>query len=206
MRVYFVRHGTSTLTEAKHQLPDTRLSELGVKQADAVSRRFAHVPIDIVLTSSYARALQTAQAIENVRRVPLVQSDLLIERKMPSQFLGRAVDDPEVTPVHQAIRKHFYDLGWHYADEENMFDLLSRARAALNLIISQEKGGVVVVTHGYFLTVLVFCILFGETADPRSFQSFRNHTSNSNAGITLCEYTDGKWRLVTWNDCSHLGI
>lgn len=204
MKVYFVRHGSSTLTEARHQRPETRLSELGFKQALAVSRRLTNIPVDIILTSTYSRALQTARVIENHKHAPLIQTDLLTERKMPSEFLGKEIDDPKVVPVHQAIREHFHDPGWHHTDEENAADLLSRAGKTLDLIISQRGESVVVVTHGYFLIVLVFSILFDRSTDSRLLQQFRGHMSASNAGLTLCEYVGGRWSLVTWNDFSHL--
>lgn len=204
MKVYFVRHGSSTLTEARHQRPETRLSELGFKQALAVSRRLTNIPVDIILTSTYSRALQTARVIENHKHAPLIQTDLLTERKMPSEFLGKEVDDPRVVPVHQAIREHFHDPRWHHTDEENAAELLSRAGKALDFIVSQKGESVVVVTHGYFLIVLVFSILFDRSTDSRLLQQFRGHMSASNAGLTLCEYVGGKWSLVTWNDFSHL--
>lgn len=205
MKVYFVRHGRSSLGESRHQLPDTSLSEQGLREAEAVARRFTHLSIDTILTSSYTRALQTAAEIEKIKSVPLVESELLIERKMPSLFLGKSVDDPAILPTHQQIREHFYDPGWHYADEENFADLTARARKALDFILSQKKEHVVVVTHGYFLIVMMYIILFGEHVDPKAFKSFRDHMINSNTGITLCEYIDGTWKLLTWNDIAHLG-
>ena len=79
MKVYFVRHGESVLGEQKHQLPESPLSEIGIKQAATIAQRFTHIPIDLILTSSYTRAIQTAQAIEKIKGVPLIKSDLLIE-------------------------------------------------------------------------------------------------------------------------------
>ncbi len=205
MKVYFVRHGESELTEAKHQSPETPLSKRGNQQASFTAHRFTNIPIDLILTSSYTRALQTAQAIKEVKAVAVNQSDLLIERRMPSSFLSKSIHDPKIMPIHQTIREHFYEPGWHYADEENFTDLITRVKAALEFIHSQEKENIVVVTHGYFLTVMIYFILFEENADPQSFQSFRDHTANSNTGITLCEYIDDKWKLLTWNDIAHLG-
>lgn len=123
---------------------------------------------------------------------------------MPSLFLGKLTKDPTIASIHQSIREHFYDPNWHYADEENFNDLTKRAKAALEFIHSQKKKNIAVVTHGYFLTVLIYYILFGEQTDSKSFQAFRDHTANSNTGITLCEYNEGAWKLWTWNDRAHL--
>jgi broad specificity phosphatase PhoE len=205
MKVYFVRHGVSTLTESKHQTPETPLSDVGIKQTIAIANRFTNIPIEVILTSSYTRALQTAQEIEKITSVSLVESDLLVERKMPSQFYGKPVHDPEIVPIHNTIRENFYNQDWHYADEENFIDLFSRAKKALSYIVSQQKEHVAVVTHGYFLTVMIFYFLFGEGINSHAFKSFRDHTANSNTGLTLCEYKDGIWKLLTWNDIAHLG-
>lgn len=207
VKVYFVRHGQSTfnIEKTRHQFPQTPLSELGHKQAAAVAKRFESIPIDLVLTSSYTRALQTAQAIEAIKHVPLVKSDLLIERKMPSLFHGQLMNDPDILTIHQTIREHFSEPEWHYADEENFTDLVSRVKAVLDFTRSQNKEHIVVVTHGYFLVLLISFILFGENVTYPLFASFRDHAAYSNTGVTLCEYKKEKWKLLTWNDYAHLG-
>ena len=204
MKVYFIRHGESVLTDKRYQPPDTPLSDLGIKQATMVAQRITHLPVELILTSTYIRALQTAQAIVKMTSVPLIKNDLLTERKMPSQFMGKFIDDPEVVPIHQTIREHFYDPQWHYAEEENFPDLLSRVKLALDLILSQKKEHIVVVTHGYFLSVLIFYVLFGDQADPPLFTAFRDHAICSNASITTCEYNNPEWKLLSWNDYAHL--
>lgn len=205
MKVYFVRHGQSELTETKHQLPKTPLSKLGMKQANAIAKRFNNLPIEVILSSVYTRAKQTAQKIYSIKNVPIIESELLIERKMPSEFYGKAVDDPSIIPIHNTIREHFYDSSWHYEQEENFYDLQKRAKDALALMTSQKKEHIAVVTHGYFLTFLLFLIILGDDADPKYFRMFRDHTANSNTGLTLCEYNKDTWKLLTWNDIAHLG-
>lgn len=204
MKVYFVRHGESELTEKVHQFPESPLSNLGLQQATSLAKRFIPIPIDLILTSTYKRAVQTALEIEKLKQVPVVQSNLLVERRMPSSFLGKSVDDPLIVSLHKTIREHFYEEKWHLMDEENFADLLARAKEGINFIISQKKEHIVAVTHGYFLTVIIFYILFGEQIEPKSFQFFRKHISNSNTGITMCEHVKGVWKLVTWNDIAHL--
>lgn len=204
MKVYFIRHGESVLTDKRYQPPETPLSDLGTKQATAIAQRLTCFPIDLILTSSYTRALQTAQVIEKANSIPLLQSDLLTERKMPTLFLGKSIDDPAIIPIHQTIRKHFYDPQWHYAEEENFSDLLSRVKISLDFIHSQQKENIIIVTHGYFLSILIFYVLFGDQVNPELFTSFRDHAICSNAGLTLCKYEDKKWKLLSWNDCAHL--
>ena len=65
MKVYFVRHGqTNSNKESRHQFPETPLSDHGLTQADAVAKRFKHLKVDLIISSPYTRALQTATAIK----------------------------------------------------------------------------------------------------------------------------------------------
>ena len=205
MRVYFVRHGESALSEMRHQFPDTPLSANGYVQAEALSGRFIHLPIDIILSSTYTRALETAQIIKRIqlRDVQLIKSELLVERKMPTVFWGKETNDADIEAIHMQLREHFYEPNWHYADEENFTNLLFRAKRAFELIESQKKAHIVVVTHGYFLLVLLYYMLFGMKVDPLVFRSFREHVANSYTGLTVCDYIHDTWKLVTWNDLSH---
>lgn len=205
MKVYFVRHGESELGEGYHQRPETSLGSVGKKQVRTIAQRFKNIPIDLIITSTHLRALQTAKEIEKVNSSPLILSDLLNERRMPDSFLGKSVVDKEIVDIHNVIREHFDEPGWHYAEEENFKDLISRADKVVDFILSQGKDSILVVTHGYFLTVIVYFLLSGESSNGESFKSFRKHTSNSNTGITLCEYKNSEWKLITWNDTSHLG-
>ncbi|MDQ5954624.1 MAG: hypothetical protein QG583_552 [Patescibacteria group bacterium] len=209
MNVYFIRHGKSiynndTFESKIHQPANTPLSEIGVDQAKALADRFSQIPLDLILCSTYPRAIQTAAEIEKMNVVPLLQSDLFIERKMPSSFDGKAVEDPEIVPIHNTIREHFDEVGFHYSDEENYHDLINRAKKALRFIISQEKENIVVVTHGYFINVLITYLLFEENSTLPILRSLIKHTDYSNTGITTCRYADNLWQVLTINDYTHL--
>lgn len=206
MKVYFVRHGQSIFNkEERHQFPDTPLSDEGLKQAEAIGNRFNNILLDLILSSPYKRALQTAQKIQKVTHAPLTQVDLFKERKHPSIYWDKLHRDPEIQLIHAQIREHIHDPGWHYADEENFTDLLLRSKEALNFIASQKKENVAVVTHGYFLSFMIHFMLYEKNLTPELFKSFREHSTYSNTGLTMCEFTDDKWRLLTWNDYAHLG-
>jgi broad specificity phosphatase PhoE len=62
--VYFVRHGSTDGNEqGAYQHVHTPLSELGRRQAACVARRFERIPVDIVITSDMARAVETGRCI-----------------------------------------------------------------------------------------------------------------------------------------------
>ena len=81
MDVYLVRHGETPLNAARIlQFPDTPLSEHGSAQAERVGRRLATAGINRVLTSDYARARATADAIHAATGAPVELEPLLRER------------------------------------------------------------------------------------------------------------------------------
>lgn len=204
MNVYFVRHGRSEMGDGIHQTTDTPLSDAGKLQAEEVAKRFGDVKIDLILTSTSARALMTGNEIKKVKDVPLVECDLLVERRMPDIFLGKSIDDPEITPIHNEMRKNFDNDSWRFADEENFHDLRKRVDQALNFIASQNKEEIVVVTHGYFLTFLVFEILLNKKGALNDLRQMQKSSSHQNTGITVCVYKKNKWKLLTWNDHTHI--
>ena len=77
MRLYFVRHGQS---EAKVQrvisnrdLPHP-LTELGRRQAEALARSLADVPLAALFSSPIMRAVQTAQIVAGFKSLPCLTS------------------------------------------------------------------------------------------------------------------------------------
>lgn len=206
MNVYFVRHGQSIFNKKpRHQYPDTPLSEEGILQANLLGKRFKNITLDAIITSPFSRAKNTAQEIEKASNVSFIESELLIERKMPSAFLGKFVDDPEIAGIHEEMRQNMSNLDWRHSDEENFSDLIKRGRDTLDFIISQNNNSMAVITHGHFLQILTYIMIFDDQISPEAFVKFQHNIEFSNTGITLCEYKDNKWKVLTLNDYAHLG-
>lgn len=199
MKIYFVRHGESQQTDHVFQSPSTPLSDQGVLQAQAVAKTFSDASVDLLVSSPYVRALQTAQIIETSTRISVIQNPLFTERKMPTSFEGKPVNQEAISLTHQQIRQNFFNKDWHHEDEENFYDLQTRVRTARDWLISQNKETVVVATHGYFLAIMVFDILFGNTDSHHLFKSFKTNTEFSNGGITVVEFQTGTWRIISMN-------
>ena len=81
MKVHLVRHGETPLNAVRVlQHPDTPLSERGITQAARVAKRLADAGIATIVTSDYARALATAEAIHAATGAPIEVEPLLRER------------------------------------------------------------------------------------------------------------------------------
>ncbi len=206
MRVYFVRHGQSVGNATnQHQSLSTPLSELGIQQAHAVANRFTSIPIDLIISSDYIRARQTAEIIAQKINVPLLFESLLREHKKPSEVENQNINDDKVIKIKTQIQEHMEDKKWHYSDEENPSDLLNRAMEFHTKILQRKDDNILIVTHGEILCSILSVMAFGEIITIPLAHKFFKFLRLSNTGITVCEYSEDRWQLITWNDYAHLG-
>lgn len=208
MKVYFVRHAQSAFNaqDLLHQYDEGELSEFGLKQAEFVANRFTQIAIDVIISSPYERAIETAKIIENVIDKPIKSSNLLSEFRGPRELEGLPKDHPEVARVNLLMSQNRHDPHWKYSDEESFHELRSRAVKCLKYLAEQEVESVLCITHGLFLRVLIAVMMFGEKVSREELVSFMRFVRINNTGITVCELLPkGDWRLVTLNDHAHLG-
>ncbi len=205
MTIYFVRHGESVNNLAKkYQGPEVLLSENGETQAKFVGERFQNIQIDRLLSSTYIRTQQTAQAISEVTGKEIELLDTLIERKRPSSFSNRPYDDPELEKIRELIDSH-PDPDHHHSDEENFFDVKKRAEAVIKFLESCPEQSIAVVSHGIFIQTILMSMLLQESFTLDNFLSSNHVLETTNTGISVCEYKEnGKWRIKTINDIAHL--
>lgn len=212
MRVYFVRHGESVSNaERISQGPAAPLSELGKKQAEFIATRLSKLSIDAIIASPYTRTKETAEIIAQKINKPIEWSDLFVERRQPSELIGKSFDDPLRKTIFEISREAHDDPAWKYSDEESFLDLRTRAETALALLTVRSEEHILVVTHGFFKRLLVGSMLFGEEFNPPQYRAIRSFLHTDNTGITICEYRapdeehpDSRWKLITWNDHAHL--
>ena len=72
MAILLIRHGETALNAARIvQFPHTPLSERGLDQAARLAKHLASFPVRAILSSDYARARMTAEAIRDVTGLPI---------------------------------------------------------------------------------------------------------------------------------------
>lgn len=210
-RFYFVRHG-ETLLNAKNirQGRDGGLSEKGRTQAETVATHLAKFPIKQILSSTYPRAKETAEIIATHLRAPIIYSELLTERRNPSEIIGKDRDDAEVKNIVDQIELSYHPDDYRFSDEENFTDLKKRARKCLDLLARQGARETIVVTHHVFLKIFVAYLLHRERLHAGDFAKLSFFNFSDNAGITICEYNPWKffsptrgWSVVSFNEQPH---
>ena len=197
LEVIVARHGQS---QANHLdiiqgQTSTPLSELGVRQAQALGRALAGLDFDAVYSSDLERAMQTARlaAPSHTPRpcAALREWHLGVFQGMTYQ----AVDEKYPSEWH-AFRNSLPDFrvpGGESADE-----VYGRTRLFLEELLRRHpQGRVLLVTHGGILR----CILKYALALQGSWPLPPSVTNAAYARFTV---RDGRWRLDCWNCAAHL--
>ena len=206
--IYFVRHAQSEGNEQPDyfQSPASKLSKQGEEQAGVLADRISKIDIDVILSSSWPRARQTAEIIARQCVKPIRYTDLLGETKLSSVYYGKRKDDPEIMQMQKVYEQNKLSPDWRVADEENMEDRKERASKILELLLSFAEANLLVVTHGSILRSIIAYMIFGAEFTRVEYHKFVPFLQASNAGITVCTYSKQEgWKMLTWNDRAHFG-
>jgi uncharacterized phosphatase len=213
MIIYFVRHGESegNVSGLEHNDGGLKLTTLGVSQAEFVAKRFDTIPLDVIISSHYHRARQTSEIISAHLKKEIIVSELFGERVLPSEMIGKKIDDDEVLSIHKLLRENFHKENARHSDEENFADMKKRASEALQFLRSQPFENILVVSHASFIKTLLSYMVFGHRLNSREFFSIQRSFRIKNTSITKVETRertashDFEWYIDVWNDHAHLG-
>lgn len=206
--IYFVRHGETELNaKGIRQGPEGSLSAKGREQALATAKRFPkhRGRPEVIISSPYQRTKETASIISEELKMPVEYSDLLVERRNPSEIIGHEGREREVRKIVDQIDKSYHTDDLRYSDEENFIDLKERARKLLIYIIERPEQRIVMVTHGIFLKMVVSYMLYGEKLTASEYNKLSYFNPIDNASMAICSYTThwfkkNEWKLIVWND------
>ena len=208
MRIYFIRHAQTAFNARKvHQPAEAPLSVCGIKQAHIVGRKLVGLGIDAIYSSPNKRARQSAEIVNQYLGKKITELYHVRENIRPSKVIGQKKDSAEAKKISRLFYEKAGDERWYHSDEENFCDLLGRAKRVTRYLSSRRQKNILVVTHSTFLKLLVCYMMHGEKLTPEIFYDFIKFFSTSNTGITMIERKKSRrWRLVTWNEHSHLRV
>ena len=197
-RLVLVRHGiTDWNREGRFQGHlDPPLSDVGRREANLVGARIAagpELPPVRILSSSLARAAETAAAIGSASAIAVEHDRRLIEIGQ-GDWEGRTHDEIAVTDAARYA-------SWRATDAlppggETIEHTIDRLEAALGEV-ADVAGTVVVVCHGGTIRVLARMLL--DLSASRSWA-----LDVDNASVSTVTHVRGRWRLDRWNDTAHL--
>jgi 2,3-bisphosphoglycerate-dependent phosphoglycerate mutase len=203
-RLVLVRHGESQVT-VRRVVGGLRtcdgLSELGRRQAECLARRLektGELDVDALYSSSYPRAVETAECV-----APVLGADLRIEPGFGEHDPGPDCDGLSFDDFVDRYGSPDWEgdpYGVTFPGGETLADFHHRVGTTLHEVIERHAGTtVMVVCHG---GVIDFVMRFALRTPPTGV--FELYTGN--ASLTeLVAVRPGRWRLVRYNDSSHLG-
>jgi probable phosphoglycerate mutase len=168
--IHFVRHGeTPGNAERRFQTPDVPLSEVGRAQAAAVAATLRDTTrAEVILSSDYARALETARTIGEHLQLSVVEEPALRERNFGIARGRLYADIGEETMTLWRDPHYRIEQGESWADvNERMAEFIGRLRSAPP---AQE---LILVTHGGAMNVAL-AYLAGKSIDQFELAPLEN--------------------------------
>lgn len=195
-KLYLIRHAEAegNIFRRMHGQYDSRVTQNGLRQIEALQKRFADVPIHAVYASDLFRTRKTAEAIYLPKGLALRPEPRLREVKVGiwedlpfgemewrwPQELNRFMRDPE---------------DWRVEGAETYEQYSGRFAAALEEIARAHEGrSVALFTHG--------CVLSGGL--HRILGLPHDSSKADNTAVSLLEYENGVFTPVFLYDNSHL--
>ena len=188
-----VRHGRPRTERRASGIADPSLDEYGVWQAARVCAWLAHEPIDAVVSSPKARAIETVQPLADELGLPLtVIADLDEIDRWASVYVPTDLWATEGLDILEALAEHRWDdIGF---DPPDVFR--ERVAAAWGALVAEPPGERVVIgCHGGTIREIIRATL-GEI--PPTF-----HAQLEYAAICRFAVGDGRASLTTLNETGH---
>ncbi|PJF21609.1 MAG: hypothetical protein CUN56_10215 [Phototrophicales bacterium] len=197
-KLYLVRHGERldsvdrTWRGEKYNPP---LSDTGLQQAHLLGDRLKSSPIDLIVSSPYLRALQTANAIAQARHQRFIVDEGV------GEWQGKSMmpQCPTLTPPeHYKDDFHLMDLS-HQSEVspiwgESVAQVFERYQKAVSALLKKYDGNILIVGHGRTVTGIAHVL----TDKPEAY--FQYHL----AGLTVLCLSNGNWTIELNSDTAHL--
>jgi len=198
MRLFLVRHGiTLHNIEGRYTgQADVPLAKAGQRQAQALGKRLAAVPLNAIVSSDLQRARATAEAIARYHALPVGEEPAMREVALGAwescTYAEVAARDPDLVALRRVDGTVAPPGG------ESFIQVRERAAGAVERWYRQyPRGTVLCVSHAGVIEVLA-CQLLG--IDLRHRRQFRSE----NASLSEFELNEDIAILVRWNDTAHL--
>jgi len=204
MQIYLIRHGNSAGDPHRHTNPPVTgyLSETGQQQAARLGAHLRDVTFDAIYASPLGRAIQTAQAVADSRKLPVQLVPWLIEWRPAHIMTG---DDPaNYENLLAAAAQRRPETSWQTEAGESTFEMAHRIVPGWQALLAKHgiqpgHGGylfanpsdaqrLALVGHGGSLGVLLAFIL-GLPLQPYAPLAFRE------TGIAIIDFVK---RVDVW--------
>lgn len=203
-QVIFVRHGeTLSNVNMTVQGADDTLTDTGHQQASQLAGRLSGIEFDVLISSDYVRARETAEATSVITKKEIELSKLFREVKRPETMVGVLRASAE---YQDFLSNQFDDTKLSVTkspEAEYLSDVIARVIEAKKYIEERPERVLLIVTHGHFLRAFTAYILSNNTLNTAIYESVGDTLMMDNTGITSFIIDGDDWKLKTWNDLAH---
>ena len=202
--IYFIRHG-ETHANKNQTVPgkEELLNDTGHHQANELATRLSFLDFDLLVSSNFIRARETAEPIAKSKGVDIEIEPLFHEMVEPESLVGVSDDDEKILTYRKDRNEKFGDPSWQYEDGESHLQLFDRVTKARQYLENSQYDRIVVVSHGYFLMFFGAHILLNNNEISMDWYRVAKTLKVSNTGVSLMTYDQNMWRVVMWNDHAH---
>jgi probable phosphoglycerate mutase len=201
MRLIIIRHGESEWNRiGRYQgQADAPLSELGLRQAEALAGRLRNERLHAIYTSPLQRAARTAAAVARYHPdVPLYAEPALLEIDH-GDWQGLMVDEVKERYADGLREWRMHPTRAQMPNGESFSNILKRVLDFKDrLLLEYPDRSVLISTHDVVVKILVSDVL-GMNMDRI------NRIWVTNASISAIEYGDDLPYLVSLSEACHLG-
>ena len=155
---------------------DTKLSDVGIRQAEAVARYMKGVNIGYVVSSDLSRAAETARIVASSRGLPVHLDPRLRETNL-GDWQGQSREDVDRDyPGARAQWRH--NALWAPPGGESRIEVARRARDVINELMlahpGWDDGAVLLVAHGGTIGSLTSDLLELSIEQHHMFTGLKN--------------------------------
>jgi broad specificity phosphatase PhoE len=201
-RLFLIRHAQAqgNVERFFQGRVNTEISEIGRKQLEYLSERFKNEKIDIMYSSPFKRALQTADAVNKYQGLEIIKDDRIVEIN-GGDFEGKYWDEIDrLYPEQSYMWKNRLD-SFNAPNGEKMIEVYERMRMAVTDLVTRNIGKTVaVVSHGCAIRNFLCYVEFGDLS------KLIDAGWADNTSVSLLEYDDEnqKFKIIYKNDSTHL--
>ena len=197
-KIYLIRHAEAegNIFRRMHGWYDSSVTPNGLRQIEALRKRFAEIPIDAVYSSDLVRTQTTAAAIWKPKGLTLQTDSRFREihvgvwEDLPFGQLGR--EAPEANRAFSKDPQH-----WHVERAETYDEYVSRFMQALEEVVRRhERKSVAIFSHGMVLRSVIAHLFCEDSV------SGLGHSENT--AVSEITWRNGAYRLDYLFDAKHL--
>jgi Fructose-2,6-bisphosphatase len=147
--IYFVRHAISPFSLDNERIRG--LSEQGKRDAIRAAEILKSEGIDVVASSTFARAIDTVRPLADLLNKEIIQFEELVERPIASLKVEIGEDE-----LVKAIERSFADIDFCLEEGETTRQAQERSIPRIKQLLADYEGKKIAIgTHGNIMTIIL---------------------------------------------------